>query len=219
MTETSPSPITDRSHWMHSEGAAYVSRSRRLLRVRRGQTVRSVLDPFGLRPKRGGVTITHGSQVQSDFRIRQDRTPLSKIDRAHVTRNCRCWTAVGARTSFVDDGFTFGTNCAAGVCVHFCDPVVCRLRRKGHSALTVTVADLDGLAARPDGTRPYSGRPNRSGSEATQLLVLVGLARTPNATRPSPCSLIVKHAKFVLLTAKPRCGACRWKAHSSRKRP
>jgi len=48
----------------------------------------------------------------------------------------------------VDDGLTFGTNRDAGVCVHFREPVPSPLRRKGHSALTVTVDDVDGLANR-----------------------------------------------------------------------
>jgi len=34
------------------------------------------------------------------------------------------------------------------VCVHFVEPVPSAMRRKGHSALTVTVADVDGLVAR-----------------------------------------------------------------------
>ena len=45
----------------------------------------------------------------------------------------------------VDDGLTFGTNAHAGVCIHFREKVPSRLRRSGHSAITVTVADLDGL--------------------------------------------------------------------------
>ena len=81
-------------------------------------------------------------------------TPLSNIVGAHITRNYRWWTAAGVRMSFVDDGITFGTNCAAGVCVHFRDVVASRMRRKGHSALTVTVADLDGLTARLEGSKP-----------------------------------------------------------------
>ena len=52
---------------------------------------------------------------------------------------------MGARVSFADDGLTFGTNNRAGVCIHFRQKVPSALRPKGHSALTVTVADLDGL--------------------------------------------------------------------------
>jgi hypothetical protein len=36
------------------------------------------------------------------------------------------------------------------VCVNFGEKVPSALRRKGHSALTVTIADLDGLVARLD---------------------------------------------------------------------
>jgi hypothetical protein len=40
---------------------------------------------------------------------------------------------------------TFGIHNHTAVCVHFKGKVPYALRRKGHSALTVTVADLDGL--------------------------------------------------------------------------
>ncbi len=53
----------------------------------------------------------------------------------------------------VDDGLTFGTDRnTAGVCVHFRERVPSPLRRKGHSALTVTVADPDALVARLEST-------------------------------------------------------------------
>jgi hypothetical protein len=44
-----------------------------------------------------------------------------------------------------DDGLTFGTNANAGVCIHFREKVPSPLRRSAHSALTVTVEDLEGL--------------------------------------------------------------------------
>ncbi len=46
-----------------------------------------------------------------------------------------------------DDGLSFGTNHSAGVCIHFAQKVPSLLRRSGHSALTVTVADLEGLTS------------------------------------------------------------------------
>jgi hypothetical protein len=110
--------------------------------------------PFGLRPSRDGVTVTSDGMFRATFGFLKIETPLDNIDGAHVTRNYRWWTAAGARVSFVDDGLTFGTNRVGGVCVHFREPVSSPLRRKGHSALTVTVADLDGLAARLGSTRP-----------------------------------------------------------------
>jgi hypothetical protein len=110
--------------------------------------------PFWLHPSRDGVTITSDGTFLATFGYLKMETPLSNIDGAHITRDYRWWTAAGARRSFVDDGLTFGTNRVGGVCVHFRDPVASALRRKGHSALTVTVADLDGLAARLGGTAP-----------------------------------------------------------------
>jgi hypothetical protein len=104
--------------------------------------------PFGVRPSKDGVTITDDGTFRATFGFFRVETPLTNIDGAHVTRNYRWWTAAGARGSLVDDGLTFGTNRTAGVCVHFREPVPSPLRRKGHSAITVTVADVDGLAAR-----------------------------------------------------------------------
>ena len=101
--------------------------------------------PFGLRPDRDGVTVTDDGSFLATFGFLKLETPLSNIDEAHVTRHYRWWTAAGARLSLADHGLTFGTNASAGVCVHFREPVASPLRRKGHPALTVTVADVDGL--------------------------------------------------------------------------
>lgn len=104
--------------------------------------------PFGVRPGRDGVTVTDEGTFVAAFGVLRLATPLANIDEAHVTRDYRWWTAGGARMSLADHGLTFGTNAAAGVCVHFREPVPSPLRRRGHPALTVTVADVDGLAAR-----------------------------------------------------------------------
>jgi hypothetical protein len=103
--------------------------------------------PFGVRPSKDGVTITDDGRFVATFGLLRVETPLANVDGAHVTTGYRWWTAAGARRSLVDDGLTFGTNAAAGVCVHFRERVPSVLRRSGHSALTVTVADIDGLAA------------------------------------------------------------------------
>jgi hypothetical protein len=47
---------------------------------------------------------------------------------------------IGALSSFHISGISFGANT-----VHFAEKVPSPLRRNGHSALTVTVADLEGL--------------------------------------------------------------------------
>jgi hypothetical protein len=101
--------------------------------------------PFGVKPSKDGVTITDDGRFIATFGFLKLETPLSNIDGAHITRGYRWWTAAGARGSMVDDGLTFGTNAHAGVCIHFREKVPSRLRRSGHSAITVTVADLDGL--------------------------------------------------------------------------
>jgi hypothetical protein len=104
--------------------------------------------PFGLRPGKDGVTISDAGIFLATFGFLKLETPLANIDEAHVTRNYRWWTAAGVRRSLADNGLTFGTNRTAGVCIHFREPVPSPLRRKGHPALTVTVADVDRLVNR-----------------------------------------------------------------------
>jgi hypothetical protein len=104
-----------------------------------------LLLPFGLRRKRDGVTLAEDSLLAT-FGFFQLATPLANVTGAHITRDYRWWTAFGVRASRADDGLTFGTNHDGGVCMHFAEKVPSLLRRSGHSALTVTVTDLDGLA-------------------------------------------------------------------------
>ena len=106
-----------------------------------------VLVPLLLRPARDGVTLTDKGTLVASFGLLKIETPRSNVTGAHITRGYRWWTSVGVRMSRVDDGLTFGTNHDAGVCIHFAERVPSPLRRKGHSALTVTVTDLDGLTA------------------------------------------------------------------------
>lgn len=106
-----------------------------------------VLVLFGLRPKSDGVRIEEDGRLVVTFGWLHVTTTVANVDDAHVTRHYRWWTAIGARGSLVDDGLSFGTNNDAGLCIHFKEKVPSALSRKGHSALTVTVADLDGLQA------------------------------------------------------------------------
>lgn len=106
-----------------------------------------LLLPFGLRGSRDGVTLTDAGFLWATFGFFKIRTPLANVTGAHITRNYRWWTAFGVRGSMVDDGLSFGTNFNAGVCIHFGDKVASPFRRSGHSALTVTVADLEGLTS------------------------------------------------------------------------
>jgi hypothetical protein len=105
-----------------------------------------VLLPFLLRPSRDGVTLTADGFVAT-FGFVKLATVRSNIVGAHITKDYRWWTACGVRMSIADDGLTFGTNRKSGVCIHFSDKVRSTLRGSGHSALTVTVADVESLAA------------------------------------------------------------------------
>jgi hypothetical protein len=109
---------------------------------------------FGLRGSKDGVTLADGGTFVATFGFLKLQTTVTNITGAHITRNYRWWTAFGARASLADDGLSFGTNRDAGVCVHFAEKVPSPLRRRGHSALTVTVADLEGL------TSALGGNPN-----------------------------------------------------------
>ncbi len=106
--------------------------------------------PFGVRPRKDGVTITDDDVLTATYGWLRLETPHSNVEGAHITRGYRWWTAVGARRSLADDGLTFGTNTNAGVCIHFRERVRSPLSRRGHSALTVTVSDLDGLVTALD---------------------------------------------------------------------
>jgi hypothetical protein len=103
--------------------------------------------PFGVRASKDGVTLTVHGRFVATFGFLRVETGIDNVEGAHITHDYRWWTAAGARLSMVDDGLTFGTNAKRGVCVHFRTKVPSRLRRSGHSALTVTVADPEGLVA------------------------------------------------------------------------
>jgi len=119
-----------------------------------------VLLPFLLRPASDGVTLTDEGALVATFGLFKVATPLSNITGAHITRNYRWWTAPGVRMSRADDGLTFGTNHAGGVCIHFEERVPSPLRRSGHSALTVTVADLEELTTALGGDKEEPAAPS-----------------------------------------------------------
>ena len=120
--------------------------------------------PFGVRPGTDGVRLTEDRLVATFGWLRVE-TPIANVAGAHVTTGYRWWTAAGARISFADDGLTFGTNSARGVCVHFHDKVPSRLRPSGHSALTVTVAEPEALVAALDAVCDRDHGPPAAGGD------------------------------------------------------
>jgi hypothetical protein len=93
------------------------------------------------------VELTDDGRLVATFgRVSVD-TPLSNIDHTLVTGPHRWFTAVGLRLSFSDDGLTFGTNYAQGLCIAFREKIPKVIGFKDHSALWVSVADPAALAA------------------------------------------------------------------------
>lgn len=95
---------------------------------------------------RDGVDVGDGRLHATFGRVEVD-TPLDNVDHTLVTGSHRWYTAVGLRLSFADDGITFGTNHEAGLCIAFKEPIEKIIGFKDHSALWVSVADPEGLAA------------------------------------------------------------------------
>lgn len=105
----------------------------------------AVWAPLLLVPATQGVTLTDDGRFVARFGLLRVDTPVENIADTHITGPYRWWTAVGARLSLRDDGLTFGTTNHAGVCVHFREPIRRVIGLRDHSALTVTVADCEGL--------------------------------------------------------------------------
>jgi hypothetical protein len=94
-----------------------------------------------------GVYVGDDGSLRATFgRVRIDTT-LDNVDHTQVTGPHRWYTAVGLRLSFADDGITFGTNHHRGLCIEFVERIPRVIGFKPHSALWVSVADPDGLAA------------------------------------------------------------------------
>ena len=98
----------------------------------------------GVRPGHHGVTIDD-TTFRATYGFLRLETPVDNVAGGHITEDYQWWKAVGPRLSFVDDGLTFGTNARRGVCIHFHEPAPKVIGPRDHSALTVTVADCDGL--------------------------------------------------------------------------
>lgn len=94
-----------------------------------------------------GVTLTDDGLLRATYGWAKVVTPLDNVDHTEVSGPHRWYTAVGLRLSFADDGLTFGTNHRRGVCIEFVERVPRVIGFRDHSALWVSVADPEGLAA------------------------------------------------------------------------
>ena len=93
-----------------------------------------------------GVILTEHELVATFGRVTL-RTPRANVDHTQISGPHRWYTAVGLRLSFSDDGLTMGTNHRRGLCIGFTNKVPKVIGFKDHSALWVSVADPEGLAA------------------------------------------------------------------------
>lgn len=105
--------------------------------------------PFGVMPATTSVTVD-GGVLAVRFGLWRLRTSLVNIAGTEVTGPYSfARTAGPARLSFTDGGVTFATNGERGLCVRFRKPVraLDPTGRLLHPGVTVTVEDVDGLAA------------------------------------------------------------------------
>jgi hypothetical protein len=105
--------------------------------------------PFGITPGTARVEVGDGRFV-ARYGWWRLSTPLDNVDSTQVTGPYSRLKTVGpAHLSLVDHGLTFSSNARRGLCVCFREPVpgIEPTGRVRHPALTVTVADVDGLAA------------------------------------------------------------------------
>ena len=105
--------------------------------------------PFGITPGNARVDVEDGRLV-ARFGWWTVDTPVANVAGTEVTGPYSAWKTIGpAHLSVVDRGLTFATNARRGLCIRFREPVpgLAPSDRLRHPGLTVTVADVDGLAA------------------------------------------------------------------------
>ena len=122
-----------------------------------GRTFEFAFDPlyravalvFGVTAGRTGVKVGNGRLVAryGPWRLETD---VANVAGTEVTGPYRTLSTIGpAHLSLADRGLTFSSNGRRGLCIRFKEPVpgIEPTGRLRHPGLTVTVADVDGLAA------------------------------------------------------------------------
>ncbi len=105
--------------------------------------------PFGITPGTAQVEVD-GGRLLARFGLWRLSTSLDNVEGTEMTGPYSPLKTIGpAHLSIADRGLTFATNARRGLCIRFREPVAAieptgRLR---HPAVTVTVADVEGLAA------------------------------------------------------------------------
>lgn len=110
---------------------------------------RAVALAFGVTPGRAGVAV-EGGRLVARFGPWRLETDVDNVEGTEVSGPYRLLTTIGpAHLSLTDRGLTFASNRRQGLCIHFREPVpgIEPTGRLRHPGLTVTVADVHGLAA------------------------------------------------------------------------
>ena len=105
--------------------------------------------PFGVTPRSAWVEVGPDA-VRARFGLWRLDIPRAAIDTVELTGPYRfAKTAGPARLALTDRGLTFATNGDRGVLIRFGRPLrgITPTGPLGHTELTVTVTDVDGLAA------------------------------------------------------------------------
>jgi hypothetical protein len=105
--------------------------------------------PFGVTPARAWVEVDQG-RLDAHFGPWRLNTPLGNVKSVEVTGPYHFVKTAGpARLGITDRGLTFATNGERGVLITFVEPVrgIEPLGVLRHPELTVTVEDVEGLAA------------------------------------------------------------------------
>ncbi len=101
---------------------------------------------FGATPENSHVLLTD-QRFSARFGRFRCSTSLDNVKDVQITRDYTAIKAIGARGSMKDRGASFGSNTVGGVCLCFHEPVKALAPARIHPGLTVTVGDLEGLAA------------------------------------------------------------------------
>ena len=105
--------------------------------------------PFGITPGRSGVTVEDG-RLRAWFGPWRVATDVANVEGTEITGPYRILTTIGpAHLSLADRGLTFASNPRKGLCIRFREPVpgIVPTDRVRHRGLTLTVGDVEGLAA------------------------------------------------------------------------
>ncbi len=105
--------------------------------------------PLGITPRTAGVEVD-ADRLGARLGLWRVSTSLGNVEGTEVSGPYSPFKTIGpAHLSVADRGLTFATNSRRGLCIRFREPVpgIEPTGRVRHPGLTVTVADIDGLAA------------------------------------------------------------------------